>query len=374
MISKADIQKLLHQQPNGSPVLSLFLDMSVNSENKRTYQIFLNQRRNQFPELDGDRDRHHREALGAALERVDRWLTDEYREANKGAVLYTQVGGDWFEALQFPVPVRNRLTIEERPVIGPLVEILEGNGRYGVLLVDREHLRMISVYLGTAIHEHEVRTEPYPAPHDVKRGGYSAADYQRRKSEEVRHFFKEFAQEVAEFDRRYRHQDLIVLGTEENVQNFLDFLPQPVREKVAHTAQAPVDAPTAHVLERLAPFFTEAALRREAEAVDRLRDRARTRHFATFGFHDTLVQLQEGKLDRLIVSRGLERAGAQCTNCGFYLAGRDGACPYCGGDIRDEVDLVEAMVRLAAAQDLPVDFVGADVLTDLDGVGALLKF
>jgi peptide chain release factor subunit 1 len=374
MISRADIQKLLQLQPNGTPVLSVFLDMSVNSENKRTHHVFLNQRRAQFPQLDGERERHHREAIGEAFDRIERWLASEYREANKGAALFTAVGGPWFEALQFPVPVRNRLTVEERPVIAPLLEIVEANGRYGVLAVDREHLRMISVYLGTAIHEHEVRTEPYPAPHDVQRGGYSASDYQRRKSEEVRHFFKEFALEVGEFDRRYRHQDLIVLGTEENVKNFLDFLAPAQREKVAHTGQVAVDAPTAHVLDRLAAFIAEAALRREAEAVDRLRDRVRTHHFATTGLHDTLVQLQEGKLERLVVARSLDRAGAQCTHCGFYLVLREGDCPYCGGEVRDGVDLLESMVRMAATQDVPVDFVGSDVLSDMDGVGALLKF
>ena len=34
--------------------------------------------------------------------------------------IYTDIDGDWFEALQFPVPVQNRLVIDNRPLIGPL--------------------------------------------------------------------------------------------------------------------------------------------------------------------------------------------------------------------------------------------------------------
>jgi rRNA maturation endonuclease Nob1 len=48
------------------------------------------------------------------------------------------------------------------------------------------------------------------------------------------------------------------------------------------------------------------------------------------------VQLQEGKVERLVVP-GLRRQGVQCTQCAFYLTRRDGACPYCGGELRDLV-------------------------------------
>ena len=66
--------------------------------------------------------------------------------------------------------------------------------------------------------------------------------------------------------------------------------------------------------------------------------------------------------------------GAQCRQCGFILARHDGACPYCGGEIRDGVDIGEAMIRLAQEQDVPVEFVSRQALTDVDGAGALLKF
>jgi hypothetical protein len=64
MISKHDLERLLNRPEGEHPVLSLFLDMSVNSDNKRTHQVFLNQRRAQFDELDSDRENRHREAIG----------------------------------------------------------------------------------------------------------------------------------------------------------------------------------------------------------------------------------------------------------------------------------------------------------------------
>lgn len=373
MISRNDIQRLLHRPAEGPPVLSAFLEMSVNADNKRTHQIFLNQQRTRIAELASDGPGYDREAIEAALDRVERWIGDEYREENKGVAIYTELGGPWFDALQFPVPVRNRVAIGDVPCITPLAQIVETHHHHGVMLVDREHLRMMSVYMGEPLHLHEVTPEPYPVPHDIQAGGYSQPDFQRRKAEEVRHFFREFSLEVAEFDRRYRPDDLILLGTDENVKHFFEFLPPALQAKVAHTDHAPIDASPAEVVQRLGPWFEAQREQREREATEVVHDRVRQQHLAAAGFPATLEKLQEGKVAHLVLARDIERRGARCTRCGYYLAA-SGECPYCGGPLRDGVDLVDAAVRLAEERDVPIQFVPAPALADLGGIAALLKF
>lgn len=376
MISRHDIQRLLHQEREG-PVLSVFLDMSVDSDNKRTYDVYLQNRKAEFDQLESDREEHHREALGEAFERVEEWLATGFDEANKGVAVYTGIGSEWLEALQFPVPVRNRIEISARPIIGPLVQIVEAYRHHGIVLVDREHLRILSVYLDTTVAEHRAETEPYPVPHDVKAGGYSAKDYQKRKAEEARHFFKEFAREVAEFDRRYRPDDLVVLGTNENAKHFVEFLPKHLQEKVVLTGAAPAVADAvdpAVVLERLDPFFKRQLEDKANRAAKVLNDRVSQSHLAIAGFQDTLRQLQEGRIDTLVLARDVAMDGAQCVQCGFYLVESDSACPYCGGVLERDVDLAEVVIRLAQEQDVPIEFVDAEAIGDRDGVGGLLRF
>jgi peptide subunit release factor 1 (eRF1) len=378
MISKSDIQRLLARTEGNSPIFSLCLDMSVNSENKRTYQIFLNQCKRDYAELASDRATHHREAIGAAFARAEQWLADVFDESNKGVAFYTDLEGSWQDALQLPIPLPNRLVVGERPLIGPLAQVIERHRRHGVLLVDRQHLRMLGVYLGRAVQEREVDKEPYPVPHDVQRGGYSQANVQRRKAEEVRHFFKEFAQDVADFDRQQQASDLVVLGTDENVKQFLDYLSPPLREKVVHTGHLPeagMSTPAAEVISHLDPFFATQMESAEAEAVKTLRERVEREHLASAGFANTLEQLQEGKVESLVLARDAQWAGSRCLACGFYLATRDQpSCPYCGGETRDGVDVVELMIRMAEEQSVPIEFVSNDTMQPLDGVGALLRF
>jgi peptide subunit release factor 1 (eRF1) len=374
MIATSDIQRLLQYTSNGRDILSLFLDMSVSSDNKRTYQVFLNKEKARFIELESDRDRHHREPLGEAFARVEQWLQTGFDPLNKGVALFTEIGGDWFEAFQLPIPVRNRLEIAADPVIGPLSEVLHQHPRYGIIIVDREHLRLIASHMNVIREDYRLEPDALPIPHDVQAGGYLHKDYQKRKAEEARHFAKDFVEEIGRFDQRVRPDLYVLLGTVENTSHFREVLPKEVTDRLIHVDATPVAHSAPEIMRHLQPSFEEYARRNEAAALNLLQDRVKQAHFATIGLQETLVNLQEGKVERLVVARDLETEGVQCTQCGFYLANGDGACPYCGGPLRNGVDLVESMIRIAANQDVEIDFVAADTMRGLDGIGALLKF
>jgi peptide subunit release factor 1 (eRF1) len=374
MISKTDLQRLVQRPAGQKPVLSLFLDMSVNAENKRTHNIFLNQQRARFAELSSERDSHHREPIGAALARIEEWLESDFEQVNKGVAIFIELGGGWFEALQFPVRVRNRMLIAERPAVGPLTEVLGAARRYGLILVDRERLRLFATYLGEVVADESFTMDPYPTPHDVKAGGFAAKDHQKRKEEEAHRFFREFSSHVETFDRRHAPQRWVLLGTDDNRSAFLGHLGAGIAGRIVHEAHAPMDATPPQLLERLDAFFVEDATRDRAEVIERVRERVRNRHFAIAGLSDTLEQLQEGKVETLVLARDLEQDGAQCTKCSFYLLRRNSGCPYCGGELREGVDLVESMLRIAAEQDVAIEFADPGPLRELDGVGALLRF
>jgi peptide subunit release factor 1 (eRF1) len=374
MIKRDTIQNLMHRAPSERPVMSLYLDMSVNAENKRTYHVFLQQQRAQYAELDSDRPGHHREPLGAALEQATNWIDENFDQSNRGIALFADVGGNDLEVLQLPVALPNRLVLSDRPVIAPLAQMLASHRHYGIALVDREHCRLAGYYLGELTHHKEITPDAYPTPHDVHKGGYAAKDYQKFKAEETRQFFKQFASEMSELDRRHNFDHWILLGTVENVRNFSEFVSAAINDRVIHTGHSPVSASDTDIIERLTPFFAEQSLHDEAATVDLVRDRLRTNHLAASGVRDTLIQLQEGKVDTLVLARDLSKPGAQCTRCSFYLDKRDGTCPYCGGEVRSGVDLAESMIRMAAEQEVDLEFVDPAPLSDVGGVAALLKF
>jgi peptide subunit release factor 1 (eRF1) len=228
--------------------------------------------------------------------------------------------------------------------------------------------------MGVPGEDYRLEPDAIDTAHDVQAGGYAHKDYQKRKAEETRHFFKDFGDEITRFDARLRADVYVLLGTTENTQHFRELLPNHITDRIVHTAHTPINAPQAEIVREVKAVLDDVTRRSEASALDLVQDRVRQSHFAASGLHETLIQLQEGKVDRLVVARDLERDGVQCTQCGFYLVQRDGACPYCGGPLRDGIDLVESMIRIAANQDVGVDFVSGETMRDLNGVAALLKF
>lgn len=380
MISRQDLERLIQRQNGGKPVLSLFLDMSVDSNNKRNHHVFLGQKRPRFEELDGNRPiptgNGNESGTGSLYERVLKWIDEEFDESNRGVVIYAEIDGDWFEALQFPVPVQNRMVVADRPVIGPLAQVLKSYEHYGVILMDREHVRILSVYLGTLLDELEFRGDPI-APtnnHHVQAGGYSHKRYQQHKLEEMRHFFRDFAEEVDKFVERYHPRHLVLLGTEQNVAKFREFLSSKAAGMIIHTGAAPVDDPAADILARLEPHLRGEHEREGKELLDQVRDRASHDYLATAGLQGTLTALQEGKVDTLVVARDGEMQGARCTQCGFVFVRDVTRCPYDGTEKMDTVDVLEEMVRLAEQQGADVQFADANAVADLRGAAALLRF
>ena len=380
MISTQDLERLIQRQDGGTPVLSLFLDMSVDSNNKRNHHVFLGQKRAQFEELDGNRPiptgNGNESGMGSLFERVQGWIDSEFNESNRGVVIYSAVDGGWFEALQFPVPVQNRLVVAEKPVIGPLAQVLQSYEHYGVILMDREHVRILSVYLGTLLDELEFRGDPL-APttnHHVQAGGYSHKRFQQHKLEEMRHFFKDFADEVERFVARYQPTSLVLLGTDQNTARFREFLPQTVTDLIVHTGPAPVDGPAPEILARLEPHLRNEQERESQELLEQVRDRAAHDYLATAGVQGTLTALQEGKVDTLVLARDGQLQGARCSQCGFVFVRDVTRCPYDGNEEMEGVDVMEEMVRLAQQQGADIQFADANAIADLRGAAALLRF
>lgn len=373
MITTPDIRELLHRETHGTPIVSVFLDLSVNSDNKRTHGVFLSRQRTHFehPLLEKNGKRR---SLEVSLDSVQKWLDEEFDEANRGAAIYVELGGEVIAALQLPEPVENHIAIGDTPVVLPLLETIEREGRYVIAEVDREHLKLLAVAFGRVVDQRAVEPEPIPVAHDVQAGGYSQKNIQNRKAEETKHFLRDFADELDHFCSRHSPEGVILLGTDENVARFREQLPQSLDERVVHTGHVPGGGSNGEVLERVSTFIVERRKERTAKALQLLEERVPRKHFAVGGVQEVLDSLRQGNVETIALAHGLRKDGVRCTNCDVILDQKPGSCPYCGGETRDGVDLVEAMARQAAAQDARVLFTPAGELDRFNGAAALLRF
>lgn len=135
----------------------------------------------------------------------------------------------------------------------------------------------------------------------------------------MRHFFREFAGEVEDFVRKFRPKDLITLGTDENVATFREFLPEPLQALILFSGAMQAGEASSEVIARIQPQVEAERVRESRALPELLRAMVKGDYLATAGFLSTLVALQQGKADTLVIEQDQERERARCSQCGFIF-------------------------------------------------------
>jgi peptide subunit release factor 1 (eRF1) len=109
--------------------------------------------------------------------------------------------------------------------------------------------------------------------------------------------------------------------------------------------------------------------------VSNLMAKAMKNESAVLGLDNVLSVLQEQRVMRLVMRRGLAASGYSCTACGALSVQRIDSCPYCKG----AMEMVDRIVNLAGEkaiqQGAVVEVVEEDSpLKNVGGIGAFLRY
>jgi hypothetical protein len=368
------VQRLLEWEDDPRGVLSVYLNLAVDATNRRHADLDLAHWRRIFEEEPAHQGR--REPLLAALDAVDAWLREEYDEANHGAALFVPLAApERLLALQFPPEIRARWWLHRRPVVRPLLELLDEVRHTLVVEIDRERMRAFGVVFDCVLYETAVEGEPYPVVHDVHAGGYSQARYQRRKDEEAHHFWKEFVEEIERLVQRHRVDAWVLLATEENQAEFLPYVPEALRAKLTLTGPIEAYAPPHEVWARVR---TALAAHWKEETMDLVRtyqDRLAHRYRVAAGDAEVLAAVLEGRAETVLVAREVERGARRCPRCGYVFPVDVERCTFDDAATEREPDLVDVLAHFGYGKPTwRLRFVKREWLGSAPDVGALLRF
>jgi peptide subunit release factor 1 (eRF1) len=111
---------------------------------------------------------------------------------------------------------------------------------------------------------------------------------------------------------------------------------------------------------------------RESRLVDDLLGSERG---VTIGIDETLAQLQQGRIRRLVLVKGFNGNLHQCVRCGQMDRTADPVCPACNGE-RRTVALREILPVLSRRHEVAVEVVAGEAaqrLQEAGGIGAWLR-
>lgn len=379
MISKADIEQLVERKAGrDSPILSIYLDtdQSKASNLKRGFEVEL---KNILRPIKTSLDKEQLELFAPDAERVRRFVS-ELEPAGKGLVAFCDVSENFFWTREIKVPLRNNARWSEMAYLRPLLELNDEYERYGVVLVDREHARLFSVFMGDIEEHHEVF-----AVADVRNLNTTGTDhmlsqakFQHKADLHVRWHLKNVAETLEKMVERYGFDRIVLGGPIEATSELLRLLSKPLSNRLVGRFALPVKAGEQEVLAETLKIEGQVERQNEKDFVEKLVTRDVDHHHpVALGLESTLLALTEGRIMRLIYADGFRPKGGQCTKCGMLFARTDGSCDYCVGTIVPIDDLVERIEERVVESDVKLEEVAGDAATRLQqvgGIGAILRF
>lgn len=378
MITKQDLESLIQREAkSGSRVLSLYLntDMSLAANVSRAFELVVKE---MLKEIEAKLDEEQQRELAENATRVTEFV-EQYRTPQKGLVIFSDASEDFFWVRELKVKVRDSAWWNETPYLRPLIEIMDEYERYGVVLVDREHARLFTIYLGEIEEQREVFAEA-----DVERvqgvgaeRAWSQSHVQRKAEEHARWHLKRVAEQLSRLSRDYDYDRLILAGTVEATSELQRLLPARLHNRVVRTISLSVDASEVEVLEETSKVEQEVERQREAELVEQVITAAAKHDRGVVGLEATLAALQEWRIWQLVYADGFAPPGVQCTNCAALFAEKRESCSYCGGAVRAVVDLIDSADARVVAMKGRVEAThgkAASRLRQVGSIGALLRF
>jgi len=160
MISKADIEEIVERRPvPDSPVLSVYLDIDQ-SKASNLHRRFEASLKDLLRSIETQLDEKRLKSFSADAGRVRQFVSG-LEPRTKGLILFCDDSENFFWSREIKPSVRNNVRWNDTPHIAPLLEILDEYERYGVILVDKAHARLFTVFIGE-IEEHYDAVAPAP--------------------------------------------------------------------------------------------------------------------------------------------------------------------------------------------------------------------
>jgi peptide chain release factor subunit 1 len=312
-------------------------------------------------------------SVAADFKRIESYVRAGIDRSNtRGLALFSCSAHQMWQAIHLPVPVPTRLVVNECPAVSELEAVLAASEAIGLLLVDRQHVRVFVFELGQ-LTEHTESIDELPRDYDTLDSRPRDSTDNHVEALIHRHLRNaaELAWQVFQ-DRSFEH---LAIACPDELAGELEMVLHPyLRDRLCGRARLAVTAGIEEV--RAVAVETEARVerKREADDVARLRDAAATGRRGVTGLAATLAALNERRVERLLVSHGYREEGWRCKETGL-LWSVGPASPVSGLPMDRLEDVVEEAVEAALSQGCRVEICQGNADLDVLGrIGALLRY
>ncbi len=381
------MQKLAAFEPNGFPVLSIYLNAEANQQGRDDYGVWLKK------ELSVHADNYEEEtpeaeSFNADIERINNFTESEVAPSANGIAIFACSGADeFFETAQIEVPFpNNRLFVFDRPHIFPLARAIEQNPKYAVLWADTNKA---DIYIFGGENMLNAETETGAKVEEIQNTvtnrsqvrGLSEARYQRRVENFHLLHAKETVGEVEELMRNSKIEHLILCGDETVIMPTLrPQLSKELEAKVVETLNLSQYASEGEIYEATHSAMTTRNALNDKERVERVFDAAKAAAgLGTLGVEDTLAALSNGQVEELVISSTFDAIEYDPKKVKKvledYAPGDDNSPTDALPEAREPRQIADELIVRALNSAAKIQFIEDEsLLEEVGGVGSVLRY
>jgi hypothetical protein len=374
MLGRGVLSRLhtLTQQETFTLTLYLDIDQNKQANRKRGFVVQAEALLKDLKATHGP-DRRLADAIRRALDRVKK-----LRPKGKSALVVVNGSVKLTELYELGVPFAASAHWRKGAFLRPIVEAMDENERYGVVLTSTTRARLFTVFMGEITEHDDLVSDTTARSKALGTDQWrSQSRHQRRHDEEVAAHTKRVIDALHDLALRQPFDRLIVAGTKKATAQVERLLPRRLQGKLVRTLTMPVTAAKKEVLEGVLKLQQKMEREQEDALLDGLEAELHDRGKAVAGFGPVVDAINQGRVWKLFYGKTLKLKGGECADCGSYAPETKGPCPYCGGKLKrvaQTLDRLSQSVFDMAGQVEVVDGPAAKRLAKHGSIAALLRY
>ena len=367
------LRRLVSFEPQGHPVISLYLDARANERGRQNFAPFVRKRMTAMkrsfaahsPEM---------ESFTEDCVRIDRYLEEEPRPSANGVAIFAcSAANDFFDVGQFEMPFeRNRLMVSDRPHLYPLARLVSQNPSYAVVVADQNDAHIFVFAAGAVQAKRDVQNVDTNEP---RWPAFTQNRFQRHENNVNQRHAKQIVETLERTLREEKIDKVILAGDNETILPLLrKQMAKELSDKVIDVVSLGVEAPAHQILEQTLAVVRRHNSLTDAEKVQRLLNEYRADDLAVIGAPQTIAALSNGQVEEVLISTRPEDLAYDDAEVERVLElYRTDDRPLPKSDRRSIADeIVRLAQEVSAARFTFIEEVTR--LKQIGGVGALLRY
>lgn len=310
MLRLDDVKQLLTQADDHTLTLYLAVDPAI-QENQASTPAWKIWMKNALKSVEKDLNENQRAVMEDIRIRLDQYF-DAYAADSKALAMF--YGPNLEVVYPLPVPVQNQVSFG-KPMIGPLVWVIDEYEPYLVVMVDAEKAHFIRAYLGSAGQQDTISLELDTSdwrektlmPPSFRRNaagvthGDLREEFEDRVDEWITRFYRDVTERITALAEEQDIERIIIGGSEESARAVQKLLPEKLAKGLVDVQSIPMRYTPHEVLNQILPSALAYERKREMELVEQVVNLAKAGGRGAVGKEAVMHALDQQRVELLII-------------------------------------------------------------------------